>query len=122
MRLNKQAVNNILQMGFVQGLNYILPLIMIPFLLRTIGVENYGRVAAAIAIVQVLLIISDFGFNFTATQKIAVKGEIDNKLISTIYIYKIIIIIITLLITIIGLIYLKNRDEILFVVGFLFFL
>ncbi|MFG6495382.1 oligosaccharide flippase family protein [Fictibacillus sp. UD] len=120
MRFNKQAVNNILQMSFVQGLNYILPLIMIPYLLRTIGVENYGRVAAAIAIVQFLLIISDFGFNFTATQKIAVKGKIDNKLISTIYIYKIIIIVI-LLITIIGLIYIKNRDEILFIFGFFVF-
>ncbi|MBD7963182.1 oligosaccharide flippase family protein [Fictibacillus norfolkensis] len=121
MRLNKQAVNNILQMSFVQGLNYILPLIMIPYLLRTIGVENYGRVAVATAIVQFLLIISDFGFNFTATQKIAVKGKIDNKLISTIYIYKIIILLVILLVTILGLFYIKNRDEILFVFGFFVF-
>ncbi|MEH7004721.1 MULTISPECIES: oligosaccharide flippase family protein [Priestia] len=124
MKLDKLAVSNIIQMGLVQGLNYILPIIMIPYLLRVIGIENYGRVATALAIVQFLLIISDYGFNFTATQKIAVKEKVDNTLVSTIYTYKLILSGIILLITVAAFFFITmTQKDLWFVVGFyLFFL
>ena len=43
MKLNKLAINNIVQMGIIQLINYIFPIVMIPYLLRHIGIENYGK-------------------------------------------------------------------------------
>ncbi|HDR4725059.1 oligosaccharide flippase family protein [Bacillus cereus group sp. Sample62] len=88
MKLNSMAVKNIAQMGVIQLVNYLFPLITVPYLLRTIGISNYGILSVEIAVAQILLIISDYGFAFTATQKIAIKEKVDNDLASAIYIVK----------------------------------
>jgi polysaccharide transporter, PST family len=124
MKFNKQAINNIIQMSFVQILNYAIPLIMVPYLLRTVGVVNFGKIATALAVVQLLIIISDYGFNFTATQKLAINKNVGNKLLSTIYFYKIcLILFITLCLIFLILFYDSSVKEIIFIIGFyLFFL
>lgn len=123
MKLNKTLINNILQLCTVQLLNYIFPIIMTPYLLRIIGINGYGKVSVALAIVQFLLIISDYGFNFTATQKIAIKGKIENKLFSTIYLYKVILAVIILFLLIITLFFqgVNSVNVYLFVGGFFIF-
>lgn len=55
----------------LQLANYILPFLIIPFLTRTLGVPLYGVVAFGLAMVQVACIITDFGFNLSATRQIA---------------------------------------------------
>ncbi|CAI8728186.1 Flippase [Priestia megaterium] len=91
MKINSLAVKNIFQMGIIQLINYAFPLVTVPYLLRTIGVSNYGLLSVEISIVQILLILSDYGFAFTATQKIALNKKIDNQLVSIIYSFKAII-------------------------------
>ena len=60
----------------VQGLNYILPLTVLPFLLRVLGPRHYGAVAFAQSLMTYAVITTDFGFNLSATRAISLaRGE-----------------------------------------------
>lgn len=59
---------NTLYLGLVQGAEYLVPLIAIPFLLRVIGVESYGQIAFAQAISMYCVVLTEFGFNLTGTR------------------------------------------------------
>lgn len=56
----------------LQGLNYIAPILVWPYLMAVLGAEQFGRISFAIAANQYLMMIVDFGFNFSATKKIAI--------------------------------------------------
>nr|WP_253199115.1 oligosaccharide flippase family protein [Clostridium gasigenes] len=61
----------------IQGLNYILPLITVPYLTRVLGAENYGKTIFAMAIIINFQVICDYGFNMSATRNISINR--DNK-------------------------------------------
>ena len=69
----------------LQGLNYLAPLLVWPYLMTVLGAEQFGCISFAIAANQYLMIIVDFGFNFSSTKGIALaKGNQDsiNRLFS----------------------------------------
>lgn len=69
----------------LQGLNYLAPLLVWPYLMTVLGAEQFGCISFAIAANQYLMIIVDFGFNFSSTKGIALaKGnqESINRLFS----------------------------------------
>jgi PST family polysaccharide transporter len=51
--------------------SYIFPFITIPYLTRALGVELYGVLAFILTFGQLLCILTDFGYNLSATKKIA---------------------------------------------------
>ena len=61
----------------LQVAGYIFPLITIPYLARVIGVDSFGKIAFASAVVVWFQTVADWGFNFTATRDVA-KNR-DNK-------------------------------------------
>ncbi len=67
---------NFISLGLIQGINYLLPLITIPFLFNQLGVENYGLVNFSFAFIQYFIILTDFGFGLSGTRFIA--GNRDN--------------------------------------------
>ena len=62
---------NIVSLFVLHGANYLLPLITVPYLVRVLGPENFGRVAFAQAFIQFFVILSDYGFNLSATRSVA---------------------------------------------------
>ncbi len=78
---NKQRIiKNIFSLAVLQGVNYLLPLIIVPYLLRVIGVEFFGLISFATAVIMYFVMFSDYGFNLSATQKIAVNIENKEKI------------------------------------------
>ena len=76
----KVLISNFLALGIVQGLNFLLPLLVIPYLLYTLGVEIFGLLAMATAFSAYFMILSDYGFNVTATHEISIHRENNEKI------------------------------------------
>lgn len=55
----------------LQIAGYVFPLITIPYLARVIGVEGFGKIAFAAAVILWFSTISEWGFNYTATRDVA---------------------------------------------------
>lgn len=70
-----QLASNIVSLYVLQGLNYVIPLIVLPYLVRHLGMEEYGLVAFSQAFAQYFVIFTDYGFNFSATRSIAQNRE-----------------------------------------------
>lgn len=52
-------------------MNQLLPLIILPYLMVVLGAKSYGYVGFALSFMQYLILVVDFGFNFSATKRIA---------------------------------------------------
>jgi len=61
----------------LQITNYILPLLLIPYLVRILGTEKFGLVMLAQSLCLFVTVIVDFGFSLSGTREIALYR--DNK-------------------------------------------
>jgi len=73
-------VKNIASLGFLQISNYIIPLLIIPFIARVLGVEMIGKVSYAQGIIAYFTIIVNYGFEFSGTQQIAIHRDNPKKI------------------------------------------
>jgi PST family polysaccharide transporter len=78
---SKTILGNIISLYFLQGLNYVIPIAVLPYLVRVLGMEMYGLIAFAQSFAQYFTIFTDYGFNFSATRSIAQMQE-DSEAIS----------------------------------------
>lgn len=72
----------------VQIMTYIAPLLVLPYLSRTLGVEGFGLVIAGTSLILFSNIITDFGFDLSATYLISRKNnskQYISAVISTVY-------------------------------------
>ena len=59
----------------LQGVGYIIPFISFPFLTNVLQEDGYGRLNAALTIIQYIAMGTDFGFNISASKKISENRE-----------------------------------------------
>ena len=64
-------LGNVASLSILQSITYLLPIIIIPYLFRVIGPEKFGLIAFAQAFVQYFMILTDYGFNISATKEIS---------------------------------------------------
>lgn len=96
----RRLFENISSLFLLRVINYILPLITVPYLVRVLGIEKYGIVAFAMSFTAYFQILTDYGFNFTATREISINcsnKEKVSEVFSTVFIIKIIFLFISFL-------------------------
>ena len=67
----------------LQLANYVIPLLVFPYLARTLGTDNFGRIMFAQAFVAYFVLFVDFGFNVTATKNVVDDRRDFNNLSKT---------------------------------------
>lgn len=55
----------------MQAINYLVPLITLPYLTRVLGVDNYGVMGFSLSIIQYGVLFINFGFSLSATKIIS---------------------------------------------------
>jgi polysaccharide transporter, PST family len=75
---------NFVSLFFLQVTNFILPLLVVPYLVQSLGIEKFGMVSFAQTLMSFFVIITDYGFNLSATREIALY-KADIKKIASIY-------------------------------------
>lgn len=67
--------SNFFALSIIQGTNFLIPLLVMPFVISRIGVSGFGVISVAQVAMVYLSTISDYGFNLTATRDIALNKE-----------------------------------------------
>jgi PST family polysaccharide transporter len=82
---NNKLVHNFFSLGFVQVINSSLQLLVIPYIIKTIGADGFGVVAVAQVVVFYLSTFTDYGFTQTATRSIAIYRDDPEKVSKTFF-------------------------------------
>jgi len=75
----KLVLENFFSLSILQGLSYVLPLLILPYLIRVIGAERFGLIAFAQAFVHYFMILTDYGFSLTASRRISLHKDKKHK-------------------------------------------
>ncbi len=84
LKINNLLNRNIIYLSLVQGSNFLLPLITFPYLVRVLGPHNFGVLGFCQATMQYLVLLTDYGFNWTGTQLIA-RNKNDSRKVDSIF-------------------------------------
>ena len=71
MHINSRLLESVLSLSILNVLNMVLPLVTLPYMIKVIGMENYGIYSIVYALIQYMLLLSSYGFNLSVTRQIA---------------------------------------------------
>jgi polysaccharide transporter, PST family len=66
---------NIVALSVLQALNYVVPLVTVPYLVRVLGPAHFGLIAFAQALIIYFDLLTNYGFSFSATRTVACCRE-----------------------------------------------
>lgn len=78
---HKTILGNMVSLFVLQGSNYILPLILLPYLVRVLGVEYFGLLAFATVTVNLLRGIVSYGIDLSGAKQISINRDNKEKLV-----------------------------------------
>lgn len=97
---SRKDVKDIVYLVLLQGLNYAIPIIVLPYLIDILQPERYGYFGFALSVCQYLVMFVDFGFNLSATKRLSLhKDDTEkfNRIFSATVYAKMILLLISLL-------------------------
>ncbi len=71
---------NIYNLFLLYGFSHIIPILLMPFLLNTIGADNYGRVNFALSVAFYFQVVNEFGFDLSNVRHIVANREDRQKM------------------------------------------
>lgn len=80
----KRIGENFIALSLLNGIYMLSPLILIPYLIRTIGTEEYGTYIFIWTFIYYFIFIVNYGFDFTVTKQIAIHKD-NNEEVSAIF-------------------------------------
>ena len=98
---NRVLLSNFFSLSALQVMTYIFPLITFPYLVRVLGVEIFGVLAMATALVAYLHILIDYGFDLSGTKEISIhRDDLDkvSEIFSSIMIIRVIFMLLSIII------------------------
>jgi len=78
--IDKKLFVNIGSLAILQISNYILPLLLIPYLISVLSANLYGEIILAQSLVLYFIVFVDYGFTLSATRDIAVNQRNKEKI------------------------------------------
>lgn len=76
--IDRRMASNIIALYAVKGMQYLMSFATFPFLTHTLGAQGFGAMNYAASVIQYGILLTDFGFDLSATREIAVaRGNPD---------------------------------------------
>ncbi len=72
---NQRELKDVFYLIALQGLTYVVPLLVLPYLMKVLGAEKFGYIGFSLSVAQYLMLLVDFGFNLSATKRIALAKD-----------------------------------------------
>lgn len=76
----KSLIENFFSLGALQVINLILPLVVLPYMIKTVGFDKYGVVVLAASLIAYFSSVTDYSFTITATRDVAVFRDSPQKI------------------------------------------
>lgn len=83
MKLKSKLISNFGGLASINIINILIPLIMMPFLSRTIGSDSYGVFFIFTTTISFAVIVMDYSVNITGVRDIAASNESEKQIIFT---------------------------------------
>ncbi len=79
-----QLVKNFFSLALLKLINAILPFVTLPYLIKVLGIQQYGAIVLGLSLIAYFQAVTDYGFNLSATREIA-NHRTSQKRLSYIY-------------------------------------
>lgn len=93
-----KVFKNFFALVLLQGTNFIIPLIIMPYLITTIGIDGYGMVNFVQAIMVYFASITEYGFQASATRDLAnakKNPEMMSRIFSSVLVTKLLLLVVS---------------------------
>lgn len=80
----RQLMKNFFSLAVLKLVNAVLPFVTLPYLIKVLGLQQYGAIILALSLIAYFQSITDYGFNLSATREIA-RHKTSRKQLSFIY-------------------------------------